>query len=260
MDLRLTFNEVSEEYGRLRPHYPDALSSDLIVYSMLDATKKALEIGIGAGQATLPFLKTGCELYAVEIGDQLARYSREKFASYEHFKVLNQDFESVLLNENSFDLIYSASAFHWIKPEIGFPKVNRLLKRGGVFAWISVQPAPAYRRMHDELEKVYAKYSRYFGGDKPEFDRSPDVKRNQSYRVNAFRQYGFIEIVDKLYHGTRTLNASDYATLCGTYSDHRAIPEVDRIPFLSEIEDAVNRCGGEFTFADTFLLCMGRKR
>ena len=260
MDLRLTFNEVSEEYGRLRPHYPDALSSDLIAYSLLDATKKALEIGIGAGQATLPFLKTGCELLAVEIGDQLARYVREKFASYENFKVLNQDFESALLDENSYDLIYSASAFHWIKPEIGFPKIWRLLKSGGVFAWISVQPAPAQKQMHDELEKVYAKYSRYFSGDKPAFDRSPDVQRNQSYRVSAFEQYGFIEVVDKLYHGTRTLYASDYAALCGTYSDHRAIPEADRILVLSEIEDAVARCGGKFTFADTYLLCMGRKQ
>lgn len=259
MDLRLTFNEVSEEYGRLRPHYPDALSSDLIAYSMLDATKKALEIGIGAGQATLPFLKTGCEITAVEIGDQLARYSREKFASYERFKVLNQDFESALLNEDSFDLIYSASAFHWIKPGIGFPKVFHLLKSGGVFAWFSVQPAPAHRHIHDELEKVYEKYSRYFGGDKPEFDRLPEAQRKQSDRVNAFRQYGFADIENKFYHGTRTLNASDYATLCGTYSDHRAIPETDRIHFLSEIEDAVNRCGGNFTFADTFLLCMGRK-
>jgi ubiquinone/menaquinone biosynthesis C-methylase UbiE len=259
MDLRLTFNEVSEEYGRLRPHYPDALSADVIAISMLDGAKKALEIGIGAGQATLPFLDTGCTLSAVEIGDQLARYSREKFASYEHFDVLNQDFESVSLDDDSFDLIYSASAFHWIKPEIGLPKVCRLLKNGGVFAWISVQPAPADRQMHDELENVYAKYSRYFSGEKLEFDRSAEVHKKQAMRIDALRQYGFIEIVDKLYHGTRTLNASDYATLCSTYSDHRAIPEADRVPFLSEIEDAVNRCGGTFTFADTYLLCMGRK-
>lgn len=259
MDLRLTFNEVPEEYGRLRPHYPDALSSDLIAYSMLDAAKKALEIGIGAGQATLPFLKTGCALDAVEIGDRLAQYSREKFASYQHFKVLNQDFESALLGDESYDLIYSASAFHWIKPEVGFPKVCRLLKSGGVFAWISVQPAPSDRHTHDEIEKVYEEYSRYFGEEKAEFDRTPEVLRKQSDRVHAFRQYEFTEIVDKLYYGTRTLNASDYAALCGTYSDHRAIPEADRTPFLQKLEDAVNRCGGEFTFADTFLLCMGKK-
>ncbi len=164
-----------------------------------------------------------------------------------------------MIDDDSFDLIYSASAFHWIKPEIGFPKVCRLLKSVGVFAWFSVQPAPAHRHIHDELEKVYEKYRRYFGGVKPEFDRLPEAQRKQSDRVNAFRQYGFTDIEHKLYHGTRTLNASDYAALCCTYSEHRAIPEVDRIPFLREIEDAVNRCGGEFTFADTFLLCMGRK-
>lgn len=48
MDLRLTFNEVPAEYDRLRPLYPDMLSADLIAYSGLDATKKVLEIGIGA--------------------------------------------------------------------------------------------------------------------------------------------------------------------------------------------------------------------
>jgi hypothetical protein len=149
--------------------------------------------------------------------------------------------------------------FHWIKPEIGFPKVCRLLKSRGVFAWISIQPAPADRSVHNELKKVYEKYKQYFGGEKLEFDSSFEVQRKQTDRIDTFRQYGFNEIADKLYYGKRTLNASDYATLCGTHSDHRAIPEADRIPFLFEIEDAVNRCGGSFTFADTFLLCMGRK-
>ena len=57
MDLRLTFNEAPEEYDRLRPEYPDKLSVDVLQYSALDKTKEALEIGIGTGQATLPFLK-----------------------------------------------------------------------------------------------------------------------------------------------------------------------------------------------------------
>ena len=116
MDLRLTFNEVSAEYDNLRPRYVDELFTDIIQFSAIDKTKRALEIGIGTGQATLPFLKTGCDLTAIEIGDKLAQYSRGKFATYEHFKVLNQDFESVSLEDNSYDLIYSASAFHWIPP------------------------------------------------------------------------------------------------------------------------------------------------
>ena len=259
MNLKLMFNDVPGEYDKLRPQYPDALSNDVIQFANLDKTKKTLEIGIGTGKATLPFLKTGCELTAIEIGDKLAQYSREKFADYECFKVLNQDFESVSIEENSYDFIYSASAFHWIPPEIGMPKVYRLLKTGGVFVWFSVQPAPSQKNIHDELQKVYEEYSRYFKDEKLQFDRLQEAQKKQLYRANTFKQYGFVEIADKLYNGSRTLRASDYATLCSTYSDHRAIPEKDRMQFLQKIEDAINRCGGEFTFVDTFLLCMGKK-
>ena len=50
MDLRLTFNEVPAEYDNLRPQYTDDLFADIIQFSSLDKTKKALEIGIGTGQ------------------------------------------------------------------------------------------------------------------------------------------------------------------------------------------------------------------
>lgn len=78
-------------------------------------------------------------------------------------------------------------------------------------------------------------------------------------RFNAFRQYGFVDINDKLYYGTRTFNAKDYTALLSTYSDHKAMPEESRIPFLKEIADTIEHCGGEFTLSDTMLLCMGRK-
>jgi Dimethyladenosine transferase (rRNA methylation) len=259
MDLRLTFNEVPTEYDNLRPQYADALSDDIIQFSSVDKTKKALEIGIGTGKATLPFLKTGCELTAIELGDKLAQYSKEKFAKYENLKILNQDFESVLLEENSYDLIYSASAFHWIQPEAGMQKVSCLLKPGGVFAWLSVQPAPTDENIHNELQKVYREYERYFKGNVPEFNRQPETEEKQLYRANLLRKYGFVDVREDLYSGTRTLNAKEYATLCSTYSDHRAIPEEDRIQFLQKIENAINHCGGEFIFDDTFLLCMGKK-
>ena len=259
MDLRLTFNEVTEEYDRLRPKYPDILSVDLIQYSALDKTKKALEIGIGTGQATLPFLKTGCELTAIELGDKLAEFSKKKFREYERFKVMNQDFETASLEENNYDIIYSASAFHWISPEIGLPKVYRLLKSGGVFAWFSGVFAASQKNMYDEIQKVYSEYKKYFNYEAPQFDRTPEAQSKLMDISNKFKQYGFTDIFNRLYCGSRTLNAKDYATLCGTYSDHRVIPEPDRVVFLQKLEDTINLCGGTFTFTDTFLLCMGKK-
>lgn len=56
-DLRLKFNEDELNYDRFRPTYVAEMFNDIINYSELNSLKKALEIGIGTGQATLPILK-----------------------------------------------------------------------------------------------------------------------------------------------------------------------------------------------------------
>lgn len=264
IDLRLTFNEDALNYDRFRPTYKDELFDDIIHFSSLNSSKDALEIGIGTGQATLPFLKTGSQITAIEIGDKLAQFSREKFAQFKGFEVINQEFESVQLNENTYDLIYSASAFHWIPKEIGLPKVYSLLKSGGVFAWFSIQPAPAKKHtiIHEEFQKVYSKHSTYFGDERPLTNlqmRQKQAEEKNLNRSNALKQYGFVDVTDKLYYGSRTFNAEDYTALISTYSDHMAIPEDIRMPFLKEIVDIINGYGGKFTLLDTMILCMGRK-
>ena len=55
-----TFNTVADLYEKIRPGYPDELYQALFSYAPLDAFRSALEIGIGAGQATPPVLETGC--------------------------------------------------------------------------------------------------------------------------------------------------------------------------------------------------------
>ncbi len=263
MDLRLTFNEDAPNYERFRPTYSDELFDDVIRFSSLGENKRALEIGIGTGQATLPFLKTGCKVTAIEIGDKLTQFSREKFKEFKNFEVINQDFESVQLEENAYDLVYSASAFHWIPQETGLPKVYGLLKSGGVFAWFSIQPFPAKEHMHihEALQKVYGKYSKFFGEQKPQTDpqMQRQLEKKSSGRFDALRQYGFADVTEKFYYGTRTFSAKDYITLISTYSDHRAMPEESRMPFLKKIADTIDRCGGKLTLSDTMFLCMGRK-
>lgn len=112
-----TFNTVADSYDKIRPGYPDELYQALFAYAAPDDSCSALEIGIGGGQATLPVLKTGCTLTTVEYGDQLAKVCREKFSDYSRFSVITGNFEDIDFPEDSFDLVFSASAFHWV-PEI----------------------------------------------------------------------------------------------------------------------------------------------
>ena len=46
-------------------------------------------------------------------------------------------FEDADLGSERFDLVFSATAFHWVDPEIGYPKVARVLKPGGYLALVT---------------------------------------------------------------------------------------------------------------------------
>jgi hypothetical protein len=52
-------------------------------------------------------------------------------------------FEAWLAAPQSFDLVLAATAFHWIPPEISYPKAAQLLKRNGRLAIFSNEhPTP----------------------------------------------------------------------------------------------------------------------
>ena len=67
--LEGTFDTVASTYEKFRPGYVDELYRAIFEYINIDSNSKAVEVGIGGGQATLPFLKTGCSLTAVDYGE-----------------------------------------------------------------------------------------------------------------------------------------------------------------------------------------------
>ncbi len=255
MDLRLTFNEVAAEYDQLRPTYVPQLFTDLVDFSDLNQTSRVLEIGIGTGQATFPILKTNCHLTAVELGDQLAAYSGRKFEDYKNFEIKNMAFEDYECPDNSLDMIYSASAFHWIPENIGYPKVFRFLKCGGVFARFMNHPYKdkGNQALHVALQELYSKYM-------PHSNEATEYNEEKCKEIaDTIEKYGFVDVNFKLYHRTRTFDAEGYVSLLNTYSDHRALREDQRMLFFEEIKEAINSFGGKINVYDTIDLYLARK-
>ena len=176
-----TFNTVAETYEKIRPGYPDELYRAIFAYCPVDASSHAVEVGIGGGQATLPVLKTGCTVTAVEYGDLFAQLCREKFRSYPEFSVVTGKFEQVGFPDESCDLVYSASAFHWIPEEIGYPKVFRMLKTGGAFARFANHPFRAKDNpdLFREISEVYAKYYYTYYKDQNSLKSIRNTQRNR---------------------------------------------------------------------------------
>ena len=255
-----TFNTVANSYEKIRPGYPDGLYKALFAYAPLNGFSKVVEVGIGGGQATLPVLKTGCRLTAVEYGDQLARLCREKFSDYLRFSVITGKFEDADLPDHSFDLVYSASAFHWIPEETGYSKVFRILKPGGAFARFAIHPYQAKDNpvLFEEIQNAYAEY--YYPYYKMHPGKISEYTEEQAAaRAAIAAKYGFADAQYMLFHRVRTLSAAEYRMLISTYSDHITIEESIRERFFDTIEKAINRHGGFISVFDTIDMQLARK-
>lgn len=253
--LEWTFDTEAERYAALRPGYVDELYADIFDYVHIDSNSSAVEVGIGGGQATEPILKTGCKLLAVEYGENFTNLCRRKFAEYPGFSAVTARFEDFEHASNSCDLVYSASAFHWIDEEIGYKKVYDMLKSGGAFARFANHPYKDKSRpgMHEAVQAAYRKYM-------------PDSKLSDEYSLDKARaraeiaeKYGFTDISYKLYKRVRTFSAKEYTPLLNTYSDHIAIEYDTRMRFYAEIEDAINSLGGQISVFDTIDMELARK-
>lgn len=250
-----TFDTVAEIYARTRPTYPRELYQAIFAYCPITADSRVAEVGIGGGQATRPLLETGCRLVAAEYGENFSRLCREKFRDFPGFSVRTGRFEELEFEPASFDLVCSASAFHWVPEELGYPKVFSMLKPGGAFARFATHPYGDKGRpaLDEEIQKLYGIYM-HSPVRPPEYTEEMAQSRGE-----IARKYGFTDLQYALFRRTRSFSAREYTALLSTYSDHITLEEGVRREFFSAIEGAIDRHGGQITVYDTLDLELARK-
>lgn len=252
--LRTAFDSDAANYDAIRPRYCGELFRAVIDAAFLNPEKSCLEIGPGTGQATEPILETGAAVTAVELGKHLADYLAEKYASRSNLTVWQGDFLQ-FPEDGQYDLIFSATAFHWIPREEGLAKVMRLLKPGGTLAlfWNHPLPGGGVDTPGDlALQKVYQKYG------KGRRDTPFDGSSCPAY-CDALREAGFMDVRCKLLEAWRFLNAEEYVMLLRSYSDHAKMTPQERSYLEQDMQDAINGIGGELPIRDLMDLYLAKK-
>lgn len=249
MDFRKVFDSIPEQFDKWRPRYCSEVFDDIIAYSGIGPGKNVLEIGPGTGQATEPILKTGCSYLAVELGENLAKYTADKFASYDNFKIINADFEKYELPKNNYDLVYSAATIQWIPEKTGFPKIYDILKSGGTLAMMMTHTdyKTPDENLYADIQKVYDKYFH------------PEIPYSCRLAYGNAVNYGFIDFECRNYKLTRELNADEFAAYTGTHCDHINLKEPYRTEFFEGIKNAVIKTGNKITLNDTVVLYLTQK-
>jgi len=131
------FNEVADDYDRHRPAYPEGLVDLACEAARLEPGARVLEIGCGTGQLTRSLLARGLRVTAVEPGEQLIIRARDQLAGSGDVHWVNSSFEEASVLRARYGAVFSASAIHWVDPDLGWRKIADALVDGGTLALVS---------------------------------------------------------------------------------------------------------------------------
>jgi SAM-dependent methyltransferase len=144
------FNGVAVEYDRNRPTYPDALIDQACAVGGIREGDRVLEIGCGTGQLTRSLLARGLRVTALEPGDQLILLAEVNLKDAGDVELVHARLEDVQLPCESYKAVCSASAIHWVDPDLGWHKIAAALAPNGTLALIQYFGLQEQRSIDDQ--------------------------------------------------------------------------------------------------------------
>jgi ubiquinone/menaquinone biosynthesis C-methylase UbiE len=131
---RLLFDAVAEVYHETRQDYPDQVVRWIVETAGLDEGAAVLEVGCGTGQLTAALARLALELTAIDISSAMIEVARRHVPD-SGVVLAASSFEQFPAADACFDLVVSATAAHWIDPEVLWTRSARLLRPGG---WLAI--------------------------------------------------------------------------------------------------------------------------
>jgi SAM-dependent methyltransferase len=243
---RKSFNEVAELYDRARPRYPPDLVEELAGAAGLGPDSRVLEIGPGTGQLTAPLAAFGCRITAVELGDAMARVARQRLRDFPRVDVRVAEFEQWELPDEPFDLVVSATAFHWIDPALRLVKSARALRPGGRLALVLTDHVAGGSEEFFRLAQDC--YERWDPATPPGLRLRPasEIVFAETAQLEASELFGTAALLRSTQDISYTTD--QYIDVLLTYSGHRALDESARTGLLTCLRElADTRFGGVVT-------------
>lgn len=251
-----TFDEVAELYDLARNDYPEALFADLSGDADLKPHARVLEIGSGTGIATLQLAKQGYHVTGVELGAQMAEVARRKLNAIDNVNIEVAAFEEWAPPAEPFELVLSATAFHWIDPAVKFVKSAVLLKGRGHLAIVKYHHvAGGDDAFFNSVQDCYERFMPGGARFRPPLakDLMPDTEGLAASGL-------FDRPVIRRYDAEETYTREGYLALLSTYSDHRMLPDKVREELFACIGSLIDReFGGQVKKLYLHELILARK-
>lgn len=201
----------------------------------------------------------GFRITAIELGDALAAEARRHLAQFPDISVIASSFEAWEPPEGVlFDLVYAATAWGWVDPEVKYAKAAAVLPPDGHLAvWAAEHAFPAgFDPFFTEIRKVYDEIGEGDGGPWP----PPRPEDQPDLTAAEFESSGHFEVVGiRRYVWARRYTVGDYIALLETFSGHIAMESATREHLYQEIRRRLAaRPDGRLTRHWSAVLTVGR--
>jgi SAM-dependent methyltransferase len=231
--LRQTFDSAAASYQRVRPDYPVELFDDLIASAGLSPGDRLLEVGCATGKATLPLARRGFRITCIELGAQLAAAARRNLAGL-GAEVIEGRFEDWQPGSGGqFDLVFAATAWHWIDPALRYHAAWRALHPGGHLAVWGAGPVfpeggdPFFREIQDVYDEINEGLPDGVTWPRPgeQEEHTAEIEASGLFEVTHVRHFDWEQVYD----------AEGYIGLLDTFSGHIAMEDWQRERLYTEI-------------------------
>jgi ubiquinone/menaquinone biosynthesis C-methylase UbiE len=125
------FGSAAADYERARPSYPPESIEVLRRELGVGPGRRVCDLAAGTGKLTRLLIATGADVVAVE---PVPGMRAELSAVLPEIEVLDGTAEAIPLDDDSFDVVTVAQAFHWFKFDEALAEIGRVLRPGGGLA------------------------------------------------------------------------------------------------------------------------------
>jgi SAM-dependent methyltransferase len=248
------FDAAAVNYHLYRPGYPDSIIAQMIALSGISAQSRLLEIGCGTGQATALLASRGYAIDCLDPGESLIAVAREVCRDWPRVAFIVGRFEEIELPEHSYDLVYSAQAFHWVDPRVRWAKCDQCLVEGGSLALIynysPLEEGTVQKRFSDLI-------GRESGGALQAHDHETAIARWVT-EIAASGHFGDVTVRRQKW--IRRYQTEEYIGLFGTFSDYLSLSQQARERIAHTIRDTLSENGGCMDHGYETVLLHARKK
>lgn len=237
------YSQVADAYNRVRPRYPKELVNRVVEVAQLPAKATLLEIGCGAGTATVEFAQLSFSMVCLEPSQEACQLARQNCTPYPDVEIRNTTFEEWKLETERYHAVLAATSFHWVSPEIRYPKAAAALQDNGSLILLWNTAAQPNNEVYQVLREVYQTQV-------PSLAQYHDQERiTQEENLSEFGQNiidsgWFKDLVSEQLVCDITYSIDDYLTLLSTYSPYIALEPQQRNSLFAALRETLQKnCG-----------------